>query len=87
MQFVSVKSVSSTQAQNNFGQVLDDVTQNHTRYIVERRGSPKAVILSFDDFAKVLNDAKERQEMGSIIKELQPEYGVGQLVTLKAKAK
>ena len=84
---MAIKSVSSTQAQNNFGQVIDDVTQNHTRYIVERRGNPKAVILSFEDFARILNDAKERQEMGAIIKELQPEYGVGQVVTLKAKAK
>lgn len=84
---MAIKSVSSTQAQNNFGQVVDDVTQNHTRYIVERRGNPKAVILSFEDFARVLNDAKERQEMGAIIKELQPEYGVGQVVDLKTRAK
>ncbi len=84
---LAIKSVSSTQAQNNFGQVLDDVTQNHTRYIVERRGTPNAVILSFDDFAKILNDAKERQEMGSVIRELQPEYGVGQVVNLKSRAK
>jgi prevent-host-death family protein len=84
---LAIKSVSSTQAQNNFGQVVDDVTQNHTRYIVERRGNPKAVILSFEDFARVLNDAKERQEMGAIIKELQPEYGVGQVVDLKTRAK
>jgi prevent-host-death family protein len=85
--YMAIKSVSSTQAQNNFGQVLDDVTQNHTRYIVERRGTPKAVILSFDDFAKVLGNAKERQEMGSIIRELQPEYGVGQVVNLKTRSK
>lgn len=85
--FLAIKSVSSTQAQNNFGQVLDDVTQNHTSYIVERRGNPNAVILSFDDFAKILNDAKERQEMGLIIRELQPEYGVGQVVNLKSRAK
>ncbi|MEW6714527.1 MAG: type II toxin-antitoxin system Phd/YefM family antitoxin [Nitrospirota bacterium] len=84
---MAIKSVSSTQAQNNFGQVIDDVTQNHTRYIVERRGNPKAVILSFDDFARVLNNAKERQEMGSIIRELQPEYGVGQVVNLKTSSK
>ena len=84
---MAIKSVSSTQAQNNFGQVIDDVTQNHTCYIVERRGNPKAVILSFEDFARVLNDAKERQEMGAIIKELQPEYGVGQVVNLKTRAK
>ena len=84
---MAIKSVSSTQAQKNFGQVLDDVTLNHTRYIVERRGTPNAVILSFDDFAKILNDAKERQEIGSIIRELQPEYGVGQVVSLKSRAK
>jgi prevent-host-death family protein len=83
---LAIKSVSSTQIQNNFGQVLDDITQNHTRYIVERRGSPKAVILSFDDFERVLGDAKERQEMGSIIKELRPEYGLGHIVSLKPKA-
>lgn len=83
---MAIKSASSTQIQNNFGQVLDDITQNHTRYIVERRGSPKAVILSFDDFERVLGDAKERQEMGSIIKELRPEYGLGQIVSLKPKA-
>lgn len=84
---MAIKSVSSTQAQNNFGQVLEDVTHNHTRYIVERRGNPKAVILSFDDFTKVLNDAKERQKMGLVMRELQPEYGVGQVVQLKARAK
>jgi prevent-host-death family protein len=84
---LTIKSVSSTQAQNNFGQVLDDVTQNHTRYIVERRGNPNAVILSFDDFSKILNDAKERQEMGSIIRELQPEYGIGQVVSIKSRVK
>lgn len=83
---MAIKSVSSTQIQNNFGQVLDDITQNHTRYIIERRGSPKAVILSFDDFERVLGDAKERQEMGSIIKELRPEYGLGHIVSLKPKA-
>lgn len=84
---MAIKSVSSTQAQNNFGQVIDDVIQTHTRYIVERRGTPKAVILSLDDFARILNDAKERQEMGSIIRGLQPEYGVGQVMKLKTRAK
>ena len=47
------KSVSSTQAQNNFGQVLDDVTHNRTRYVVERRGVPQAILLSVEDFANI----------------------------------
>ncbi len=79
------KSIASTQAQNNFGQVLDDITHNHTRYIVERRGTPQAVILSFEDFSRVLNDVKERQQIDSIIRELRPEYGLGQVVKLKTK--
>lgn len=81
------KSVSSTQAQNNFGKVLEDVTQNHTRYIVERRGTPQAVIISFEDFAKVLKDANERRQIGEIIRELQPKYGLGQVVAPKTQPK
>jgi prevent-host-death family protein len=74
------KRISSTQAQNNFGQVLDDVTQNRTRYIIERRGVPQVVILSFDDFTHVLDDESERQQMDAILRELRPEYRLGQVV-------
>jgi len=77
---MTTKSISSTKAQNNFGRVIDDVTRNHTRYIVERRGIPQVIILSFDDFADVLNDEKERQAMNTVLKELRPEYQLGQIV-------
>jgi prevent-host-death family protein len=77
---MTTKSISSTQAQNNFGRVLDDVTHNRTRYVVERRGVPQVMILSFDDFAYVLNDEKERQQMDAVLKELRPEYHLGQIV-------
>jgi prevent-host-death family protein len=75
------KRISSTQAQNNFGQVLDDVTRNHTRYIIERRGVPQVIILSFDDFAHMLDDESERQQMDAILRELRPEYHLGQVIT------
>jgi prevent-host-death family protein len=77
---MTTKSISSTQAQNNFGRVLDDVTHNHTRYVVERRGVPQVIILSFDDFACVLGDEQERQQMGAVLRELRPEYQLGQVV-------
>jgi prevent-host-death family protein len=77
---MTTKSISSTQAQNNFGRVLDDVTHNRTRYVVERRGVPQAIILSFDDFAYVLNDEKERRQMDAVLRELRPEYRLGQIV-------
>jgi PHD/YefM family antitoxin component YafN of YafNO toxin-antitoxin module len=77
---MATKSISSTQAQNNFGRVLDDVTHNHVRYIVERRGIPQAIILSFGDFAYVLDDESERQQMEAILRELRPEYHLGQIL-------
>ncbi len=72
------KSISSTEAQNNFGQVLDDVTHKHTRYIVKRRGTPQAVVLSFDDFMHLLDSEAERQQLGSILRELRPVYNLGE---------
>ena len=78
---MTTKSVSSTKAQNNFGRVLDDVTHNHTRYIVERRGTPQVIILSFDDFAHILSDEKERQQMDTVLKDLRPEYQLGRVVS------
>lgn len=77
---MATKSISSTKAQNNFGRVLDDITQNHTRYIVERRGIPQVVILSFNDFADVLNNEHEREQMYTVLREFRPKYQLGQVL-------
>jgi len=81
------KKISSTQAQNNFGQVLNDITQNRTRYIIERHGVPQVIILSFDDFAHVLDDESERQQLDAILKELRPEYHLGQVISSTSDTK
>jgi len=77
---MTTRSISSTEAQNNFGRVLDDITHNRTRYVVERRGVPQAIILSFDDFAYLLNDDEERQQMSNVLREIRPEYHLGQVI-------
>ncbi|GAB4539510.1 MAG: hypothetical protein Kow0063_28370 [Anaerolineae bacterium] len=81
------KRISSTQAQNNFGQVLNDVTQNGACYIIERRQVPQVIVLSFDDFAHVLGDEGERQQMDAILRELRPEYHLGQIIAPTAGTK
>ena len=75
---MATKKISSTQAQNNFGQVLDDVIHNQTRFIIARRGIPKAVILSFDDFEKLLSNESDRNQMFMLLREVRPEYQLGQ---------
>jgi prevent-host-death family protein len=77
---MTTKAVSSTKAQNNFGQVLDDVMRNHTRYVIERHGIPQAILVSLDDFAQVLNDENKRREINSLVKEIRPKYHLGQVV-------
>ena len=84
---MATKSISATQAKNNFGQVLDDVTRNYTRYIIERRGIPQAIVLSFDDFAQVLGDEREQKKLGAILKEVSPAYRLGQEVVSSTKTK
>ncbi len=79
------KSISSTEAQNKFGQVMNDVTQNQTQYIVERRGSPHAVILSFDAFSRILNDELERQHINAILNEVRPTYELGRVIEHNTK--
>lgn len=75
---MKTKLIASTEAQNNFGRVLDDVVQNSTRYIVRRRNVSQAIILSIADLEKILTgDEIERKKLGKVIQETIPVYSIG----------
>jgi len=78
------RSVGSTEAQNNFGQVLDDATRNHACYIIERRGAPQAILISCQDFARILQNAEERRAMLRIIRQMMPEHSIGRVIQAPA---
>lgn len=72
------KLIASTDAQNNFGRILDDVVQNSTRYIIQRRSTSQAIILSMADLESILLASEhDRQELGKVIRELSPTYSLG----------
>ncbi|MCG8349014.1 MAG: type II toxin-antitoxin system Phd/YefM family antitoxin [Chloroflexales bacterium] len=78
---MGTKLIASTEAQNNFGRVLDDVVQNNTRYILRRRNISQAVILSVADFEEILNaNETERTKLGKLLRELSPGYSFGETV-------
>jgi len=77
---MTTKMIASTEAQNHFGQILDDVIQNDTRYVVKRRGIPQVIILSLPDFEQLLTNKQERGKMGKVIRELRPEYNLGETI-------
>lgn len=75
---VATKTISSTQAQNNFGRVLDDVVQNQVRYIIKRRNAPQAMLVSLSELEHLLSaNAGERQRLEEIIREQSPTYHLG----------
>lgn len=78
------KTISSTEAQNNFGRILDDAVQNSARYVVQRRNQSQAILLSLAEFERLLSlTDDERQAFSKVIRELTPIYNIGELVELK----
>jgi hypothetical protein len=78
---MTTKIIPSTEAQNNFGRVLDDAIQNSTRYVIKRRNISQAILLSLSDFERLLAAGEgERNDVGSVIRELSPVYSLGETV-------
>lgn len=78
---MKTRLVASTEAQNNFGRVLDDVVQNGTRYIIRRRNTSQAILLSIADFESLLSgDETERHRLEKVVRELSPSYSFGESV-------
>ncbi len=77
---MKTRTINSTEAQNNFGQIIDAVVQDHTRFIVKRRNISQVVIMSLSDLSRLLSDASERKKMDNMIRELTPVYNLGETV-------
>lgn len=78
---MKTRLVASTEAQNNFGRVLDDVVQNGTRYIIRRRNTSQAILLSIADFESLLSgDETERHRLEKVVRELSPSYSFGESI-------
>lgn len=77
---METKVITSTKAQNNFGQIIDSVVQDRTRYVVKRRNVSQAIIMSLADFSQLLENASDRQKMSDMIGELSPVYSLGETI-------
>lgn len=74
----STRTILSSEAKANFGQVIDDVYSRGTRYIVQRFDTPRAVLISLADYQRLLfaDDASAHMLMES-----RPPYQLGEEVT------
>jgi len=75
-----IKFIVSTEAQNNFGRLLDDVATHGTRYVVRRHGAPKAVILPLADLERLLALEQDGERVLRVLRENQATYRLGEPV-------
>ncbi len=45
--------ISALTARNQFGQILDQVDKQQRSFVIEKRGSPKAILLGIQDYIRL----------------------------------
>jgi prevent-host-death family protein len=75
---VKTRTITSTEAQNNFGRVIDSVMQDHVSYIVKRRNISRVIIMSLSDLRQLLANSTDREVMKKVIREVGPDYRLGE---------
>jgi prevent-host-death family protein len=65
-----VRTISATEAKNRLGEVMGWVRENQDEIIIESRGQPAAVIMSYEEYEKIRN-LKEQQRREEIFNRLE----------------
>ena len=63
---MKLKTISSTEAQNKFGQLLDEATEGPV--LVQKNGRDKVVIVSIADFKNIMTKNKVSPQVKSSLK-------------------
>ena len=58
---MNTRTITSTEAQNNFGQIIDAVVQSRTRFIIKRRNVSQAIMMSLSDFSQLIGHNRTKK--------------------------
>lgn len=53
-------AISATDAKVNFGDILYQTSVNGIKFVVNRQGKPVSVILSYNDYTKLLEKSEQK---------------------------
>jgi len=81
---MSMRFIVSTNAQNHFGRLLDDVASQRTRYVIKRFGTPKAAVVPLEDLETLLSLDEQGEEYLHILRESRADYSLGQTILIEA---
>ena len=57
------KTITSTEASNHFGSMVDEAAQGRSLFIITRLGRPRAVMLGVDQYREILEELETVQEL------------------------
>ena len=56
-----LEPIAATTAKINFGDILHQTSVNGKKFVVNRQGKPVSVILSYNDYCKLIEQGSRRQ--------------------------
>jgi prevent-host-death family protein len=59
------KTISATEASNNFGHMIDEAARGRSLFIVTRMGHPRAVIIGVDQYIELTEELETIQELNN----------------------
>jgi prevent-host-death family protein len=57
------KTISATEASNNFGHMIDEAARGRSLFIVTRMGHPRAVIIGVDQYIELMEELETVKEL------------------------
>lgn len=77
---MKVKTIASTETQNNFGRILDEMVQYQTSYVVTRRNIPQAIMVSLYSLERLLENEDERNNLLRLLQTLSSAESLGETI-------
>ncbi len=77
----TIRLIPATQAKTRFGELIREVATKGTRFIVQNRGVPQAVIISLDEYEDILETEAELSDPAYLasIAESRRQYELGEV--------
>lgn len=58
----TAKTISATEASNNFGSMIDEAARGRSFFVVTRMGKARAVVLGLDQYRDLIEELEIKQE-------------------------
>jgi prevent-host-death family protein len=82
------KTITATEASNNFGGMVDEAARGRSLFIVTRMGKPRAIVVGVDQYLELLEELEtireqEDPEFQALLAKAREDIELGRSITLE----